>query len=275
MLSAIDGAYQRHRSETGQVGVDYWDLVGIQSLASGRQWITKNPRRYQIAIYHEGETITWSELENATNRLARVYESMGVGQDDFVTIALPNGIELFLSTIATWKVGATPQPVSAKLPQFERDQIVEVGNPQLVTGVEGGAHPERKSLPVGITIDEAIDDSPLPANVAHSWKAMTSGGSTGRPKLIVSTQSVVWDLDADRFQSRIGGSMLIPGPLYHNGPFIWGFSALLRGNQVTVTTRLDAEQTLGLIESHKVDIVYMVPTMMQRIWNLAEEVRTR
>ncbi|MBO6563703.1 MAG: AMP-binding protein [Pseudomonadales bacterium] len=229
----------------------------------------------RVAIYYEGETISWRELESATNRLARVYESMGVGQDDFVTIALPNGIEFFLSTIATWKVGATPQPVSAKLPQFERDQIVEVGNPKLVTGVEEGAHPGRKTLPVGFAIDDSIDDRPLPARVAHSWKAMTSGGSTGRPKLIVSTQGAIWDLDADRLQSRIGGSMLIPGPLYHNGPFIWGFSALFRGNQVTVTTRFDAEQTLSLVESQKVDIVYMVPTMMQRIWNLPEAVRTR
>ena len=69
--------------------------------------------------------------------------------------------------------------------------------------------------------------------------------------------------------------MLIPGPLYHNGPFLWGISALFRGNQVTVTTRFDAEQTLSLIESQQVDIVYMVPTMMQRIWNLPEEVRNR
>ena len=227
----------------------------------------------RVAIYHEGETITWNELESATNRLARIYESMGVGKDDFVTIALPNGIEFFLSTIATWKVGATPQPVSAKLPQFERDQIVEVGNPKLITGVDDGTHPGFQTLPVGFAIDHTIDDSPLPAHVASSWKAMTSGGSTGRPKLIVSTQGAIWDLDADRLQSQIGGSMLIPGPLYHNGPFIWGFSALFRGNQVTVTTRFDAEETLRLIESQKVDIVYMVPTMMQRIWNLPEEAR--
>jgi bile acid-coenzyme A ligase len=69
------------------------------------------------------------------------------------------------------------------------------------------------------------------------------------------------------------GSMLIPGPLYHNGPFLWGMGALFRGNQVTVTTRFDAEQTLKLIQDEQVDIVYMVPTMMQRIWNLPEEVR--
>ena len=72
-------------------------------------WAAIQPNH--IAIYHEGETITWSELEEQTNRLARVYADLGVGQDDFVTIALPNGIEFFNATIDTWKVGATPQPV--------------------------------------------------------------------------------------------------------------------------------------------------------------------
>jgi len=228
----------------------------------------------RVAIYHEGETITWSELDRASNRLARVYESLGVGQDDFVTIALPNGIEFFLSTIATWKVGATPQPVSAKLPQFERDQIVEVGAPKLITGVASGTHEGYKTLPVGFEPEESLSDEALPEKIASSYKAMTSGGSTGTPKLIVTTSPAVWDIDADRLQTRLQGSMLIPGPLYHNGPFIWGMSALFRGNQVTVTTRFDAQQTLALIQDQQVDIVYMVPTMMQRIWNLPEEVRT-
>jgi len=73
-------------------------------------WAAIQPDR--VAISHEGETITWSELEWETNRLARVYAELGVGQDDFVTIALPNGIEFFKATLATWKVGATPLTLS-------------------------------------------------------------------------------------------------------------------------------------------------------------------
>jgi len=47
-------------------------------------------------------------------------------------------------------------------------------------------------------------------------------------------------------------------------------TALFRGNRVVVTTRFDAEQTLALLAQHQVDVVYMVPTMMQRIWKLPE-----
>ena len=236
-------------------------------------WAAIQPNR--VAIYHEGETITWSELESETNRLARAYAGLGVGQDDFVTIALPNGIEFFKATIATWKVGATPQPVSARLPKFERDQIIEVGAPKLVVGVTDEDQPGTQSLPTGFEPPASLSGAPLEERIATSFKAMTSGGSTGRPKLIVSTTPAVWNIDEDRLQTKVQGSMLIPGPLYHNGPFLWGMSALFRGNQITVTTRFDAEQTLSLIESQQVDIVYMVPTMMHRIWNLPVEVRTR
>ena len=39
--------------------------------------------------------------------------------------------------------------------------------------------------------------------------------------------------------------------------------------------RFDAEATLAAIETHHADVVYLVPTMMKRIWRLPEEVRER
>jgi bile acid-coenzyme A ligase len=65
----------------------------------------------------------------------------------------------------------------------------------------------------------------------------------------------------------------MPGPLYHNGPLVWSCQALLWGNHVVVLPRFDAEGTLAAIEEHRGDVVYLVPTMMKRIWRLPEEVR--
>jgi bile acid-coenzyme A ligase len=226
------------------------------------------------AVTHEGTTLTFAELEARTNRLARAYADLGVGENDFVTIALPNGIEFFEASFATWKLGATPQPVSAKLPRFEREQIVELGNPSLVVGVPEEEHSDR-SIPAGFDPDPDLPDTPLPEKTAASFKAMTSGGSTGRPKLIVSAAPAAWDPDGDYLQFGNQGAVLIPGPLYHNGPFSWAMIGLFKGNHVVVTTRFDASETLNLIETHRIDLVYMVPTMMQRIWNLPEAERTR
>jgi len=234
-------------------------------------WAHQQPDR--VAVSHEGREITFAELEASTNRLARAYTKLGVEPDDFVTIALPNSIAFFEACFATWKLGATPQPVSAKLPKFELDQIVEVGNPKLVVGAAADAHVGVTSLPVGYEADMALSSAPLPERTATSWKAMTSGGSTGRPKLIVTKQPAVRDPDEPFLNFGMRGSVLIPGPLYHNGPFMWATGGLFKGNTVSITTRFDAEQTLQLIEAHRVDTIYLVPTMMQRIWNLPEDVR--
>ncbi len=228
-----------------------------------------------VALVHEQTQITWQALETSTNQLARAYQSLGVKADDFVTIALPNSIEFFQACIATWKLGATPQPVSARLPKLELEQIVELAKPALVVGVDDAAYPDLTSLPVGYEPAADTSSDELPPLVATSFKAMTSGGSTGRPKLIVSTSPATWDIDLEYLQIPKCGAMLIPGPLYHNGPFLWGMIALFRGNTVCVTTRFDAEQTLQILDQYKIDVVYMVPTMMQRIWKLPEETRLK
>lgn len=236
-------------------------------------WTAIQPSR--TALFHEGSAVTWAELEARTNRLARAYQALGVKTDDFVTIALPNGIEFFEACLATWKAGATPQPVSARMPKFERDQIVEVGRPSLVVGVEPGEYAPAACLPAGFVPDASLADDPLPEVTAVSYKAMTSGGSTGRPKLIVSKAPAAADPDLPMLNIEPQGCMLIPGPLYHNGPFLWAMTALFKGCTIVVTTRFDAEETLRLIEEHRVDVIYTVPTMMRRIWALPDEVRTK
>jgi len=57
--------------------------------------------------------------------------------------------------------------------------------------------------------------------VARYWKAMTSGGSTGRPKVILDHNPAVVDTSAAPILGmRQGVHLLNPGPLYHNAPFI-------------------------------------------------------
>lgn len=246
-------------------------LISLSRIIA--HWTAIQPSR--AALVHEGYSVTWAQLEARTNRLARAYQALGVKQDDFVTIALPNGIEFFEACLATWKAGATPQPVSARMPKFERDQIVEVGEPSLVVGVEPGEYAPTACLPAGYIPDASLSDAPLPEVTAASYKAMTSGGSTGRPKLIVSKSPAAADPDLPMLNIEQQGCMLIPGPLYHNGPFLWAMTALFKGCTIVVTTRFDAEETLRLIEAHRVDVIYTVPTMMRRIWALPEEVRTK
>ncbi|MFI5054320.1 MAG: AMP-binding protein, partial [Acidimicrobiia bacterium] len=51
-------------------------------------------------------TVTRSELDRRTNRIARAWAELGVGEGDFVSIALPNSVAFVEAAVATWKLGA-------------------------------------------------------------------------------------------------------------------------------------------------------------------------
>ena len=120
------------------------------------------------------------------------------------------------------------------------------------------------------------DDSDLPDAISPAWKAPTSGGSTGRPKLIVAGQpGVLMEVAAARWRITPDDIVLMPGPLYHNGPIVTVFPALMVGAPAVIMPKFDAEETLRLIEKHRATWLYLVPTMMSRIWRLPEEVRNK
>lgn len=232
--------------------------------------VTYNDRQWTVAEFHR-----W------TNRLARTYVDLGVKRNDMVTIALPNGAEFLAATFAVWKAGGIPQPVSARLPKLERDAIIGLAQSSLVVGTGDPAPNGAAILPVGFMPDDSADDSDLPDIIADHWKAPTSGGSTGRPKLIVAAAPPLWDFDTGLLAGGDNSWLLqedhdnhlVVGPLYHNGPFIFAMQALLKRSHLVVADRFDAEQTLALIEKYRINWMMMVPTMMQRIWRLDEAVR--
>ncbi|HET9689666.1 MAG TPA: AMP-binding protein, partial [Acidimicrobiales bacterium] len=209
------------------------------------------------------------------DRLARHLAALGVAQGDMVTIALPNSIGFVVALVAAWKLGATPQPVSWRLPPRELDAVVELADPPVVIGVAPGTVAGRTCL-ADTDAPEPADTAPLPDLVAPAWKAPTSGGSTGRPKLIVSGDPGEIDTEArPPLLITPDGCMVMPGPMYHNGPLVWSSQALLAGDHVVLLARFDAEATLAAIEAHRADIVYLVPTMMKRIWRLPAAERDR
>jgi bile acid-coenzyme A ligase len=228
-----------------------------------------------VALVCGAATRTRGELERRANRLARAYAARGVRAGDLVTLALPNSIEFFEACLATWKLGATPNPISARLPELERRALVELARPALLVGAPPGSYGAQACVPAGFEPDAALTDAPLDDVVPAHARAMTSGGSTGRPKLIVDLTPGVVDPDDAGNGMRRGGTALVTGPLYHSGPFMTGWSQLLVGGRAVVMERFDAALSLELIERHRVDWVLFVPTMMQRIWRLPEEERAR
>lgn len=218
-------------------------------------------------------TLSWSELDRRTNRLARAYAGLGVGPGDLVTIALPNSTEFFEAAFAVWKLGATPQPVSAKLPGRELEEIVELAGSKLVVGVGAERISDGATVPVGYEPDPALDDGLLPDAVTANWKAPTSGGSTGRPKIILAATPGEFDIDAAGFSLPARSVCVVPGVLYHNAPFSISSLALVAGNHVINFPRFVPEQVLDAVTRHHPKYLYLVPTMMARIWKLPDDVK--
>ena len=220
-------------------------------------------------------TLSRDELDRQSDALAVELRRLGVGIGDMVTVALPNSLDWFVAVVALWKLGATPQPVSARLPRRELEAVVALADPVVVLGIDPDVLPGRVCLPIGYRPPDPEGPVELPDVISPAWKAPTSGGSTGRPKLIVSGDPGLIDpsVDAVLLFSR-DGCLVMPGPLYHNGPIVWCCFALLHGSHVVLLPRFDAEATLAAMAEHRADVVYLVPTMMKRIWSLPPEVRS-
>lgn len=233
----------------------------------------RDPERPMLTIGNQ--TITRSAFEARANRRARILAERNVGQGDFVTLALCNGLEFYETSFACWKLGATPNIVPRSMPIAELERVVEIVQPKLLVGVDPAAFQGRAVLPADVAVDETISTESLPTAVAPFWKAMVSGGSTGAPKVIVDNAPGMWDPLFTQRGQLVDDTLLNPGPLYHNAPFLGMFSGLFAGSHVIDMVKFDPERTLELVDRWRVGWINLVPTMMHRIWRLPAEVRGR
>ncbi len=220
----------------------------------------------QPAVTCEGRTLTRAQLESASNRLARAYAELGVGHGDYVTIAVANSIEWVQATVAVWKLGAVPQPLSPRLPDAEFADLLDLKPRALLVG-----RPDPRGLVPSVDAEftggPELSDEPLPEAVSPVWKSMASGGSTGRPKLIEAggPGRIPAELLAMSMGNEPTDTQLVPVPLSHNTGFTSATIALLTGQHLVLMRRFDPELFLRLIGEHRVNYLATVPTIMQRL----------
>jgi bile acid-coenzyme A ligase len=201
-------------------------------------------------------TLSRAELAFRARARAHALQKLGVQEGDFVALALPNGTAVLELAFGCWMLGATPTPLSHRLPPLELQAMLDVLQPRV-------AVVDEQSV-----FDPANTSTPLPARISPHVKAIASGGSTGRPKIIVDHTRAVLDPDAPSVGMRETDTVIIPGPMYHSAPFGLAYQALGWGCHVVIMPRFDAAETLRLVQAHRAEWLYQVPTMMHRIWRL-------
>jgi len=215
------------------------------------------------ALVHGSERWTFGQLDSRSAHLAAWLVGKNVEPHDLIAFQLPNGPEFLALTFAIYRCGATPAPLSHRLPPAERDAILDVMQP-------------RCAIDAAMLPAPSSDHAPVePRPIAASWKACTSGGSTGTPKVIVDGRPAGFPAGTAFIGIPADGRALVPGPLYHNAPFSAAVFALWNGSAVHTMDRFNAEMALDAIAREGIDWALMVPTMMHRIMALPETARPR
>jgi len=214
------------------------------------------------------EQLTRAQLERWSNRVAHrlLKQVPTLGPGAFVAIHLPNGVEHVVATLAIFKLGACPMPVSHRMPAAERDGLLALGKPVAIFSDV----PELGGITRASMRDSDYHSELSPPDaMPQPFKAIASGGSTGKPKLIVSPGAFAFPVGGHPIAGLLGlaeGDRLYsPGPLYHNQAFFFSQIALFQGASVLLNEKFEAERALDLIEQQRPTVLNLVPTMMSRM----------
>ena len=215
------------------------------------------------------DLLTAAELESWANRLAYRLSEYDVRPGKFVAIHFPNSLEHIAATLAIYKLGGCPMPLAYRLPDSERDAMIELASPVAIfSDVEALLGISRDEMRKIRHVDR-YSDSPHSDVIPQPYKAIASGGSTGTPKLIVSPSAFYFPPDSHPFAELMGITsedvFYSPGPLYHNQAFLFTQIALFAGATAIINEKFDADSCLDTIDTLKPSIVNVVPTMMLRM----------
>jgi amino acid adenylation domain-containing protein len=148
-----------------------------------------------IAAEHETERLTYRELDQRSNQLARRLQRLGIKPGTVVGILMGRGLTLAASLLGVLKAGAACLTLDPKYPP-ERLRLMLEDSQAPVLLVEGGggadfvpAGVRQMPLALGCIDLESESSDPLPAAARAEDIAYViyTSGSTGRPKGVLLT----------------------------------------------------------------------------------------
>jgi long-chain acyl-CoA synthetase len=261
----------------------------------------RTPDKPAIVMAGSGEVVTYGELEDRSNRFARLLRATGLRAGDHVALIVENHPRFYELCFGAHRAGLVYTAISTRLTVGEARYIVEdCGAKAIVATVataavacaaaEGVGALRARWMIDGATsgwdgYEAAIAAQPaerIPDEVA-GCDMLYSSGTTGRPKGVFvppdagAIDAPVALTETMRNRYRVGEDTvyLSPAPLYHAAPLRFNFNVLRLGGTCVIMEHFDAEAFLRLVAAHRITHTQVVPTMFVRMLKLPPEVRAR
>ena len=149
-----------------------------------------------VAVVFKGRSMTYAELDEASNRLAQRLVTLGVGPGERVALLFPRSIEAIVSIVAVLKSGAAYLPIDPMHPDARIQFMLADAEPAVAitnTGLmDRFAECDLEVLDFDDVHQHNGERQELPAPTADGVAYLIyTSGTTGRPKGVAITHSNV------------------------------------------------------------------------------------
>ncbi|WP_391204474.1 amino acid adenylation domain-containing protein [Psychrobacillus sp. L4] len=250
----------------------YSGIRTIQELFEAQ--VEKNPN--DIAVVCKDEQLTYRELNEMANYLARGLRKKGVKADIVVGIIGDRSLEMIIGILGILKAGGAYLPID---PGYSKERLQFVLEDSKSKVLIGARHltdiPEFKGefLEVKDELQKKEDSSNLKKNNTSNNLAYViyTSGTTGVPKGVMiehkSVHNLVLALNKEIYYQypeklKVG----LVAPFYFDGSVKQIFAALVNGHALYIAddeVRRDAEKLLKYYEKNKIDISDGTPAHLE------------
>ena len=163
-----------------------------------------------VALRGEGASLTYRELDQAANRIARRLIGLGVRPQTPVAVTMQRSALLVQALLAVAKTGAFQLPLPPALPPERIRRITAETGTRILMTDKATRGPGLVDLPTVYLLDDdsdatatqGCDDPAIPGHPEHVAHVMYTSGSTGVPKGVAVTHRNVLNLAADGMFGR-------------------------------------------------------------------------